>query len=226
MPCEPGDCRLNLVVSAYHPAARGGEVVVVGKENGPGTEAGGGGRLNAVVARSEAPLAIVRYRTTRRRTRRLPASFDRGDRVVYSQRLSRLLAGDALLIQAVQRTSIRDYAHYIANRVVIATRPGATQPSRLTRRIVSGSGRAAGNNGFNCTIGPSAFSSPCRRRKAGLALIKKAPTDRRGRARPLYVNLTSRSFPKRSQPARGTTHEAARVLRGGAVRVVRLRGER
>jgi hypothetical protein len=223
-PCEPDGCRLNLVVDSHHPAASGGEVVVVGKDTDSRTQAGGGARLNAVLARSEAPLAIVRRRTTRRRTRLLPASFAGGNRVVYSQKLSGVRAGDVLLIQAVQRTSVRSYAHYLGNRVVIAARPEATQPNRLTRRIVSGSGRATGNNGFNCTIGPSAFSSPCRRRKAGLALIKRTPIDRDGLARPLYVNLTARSFPKLSQPAKRPRYKPARVLSGGSLRVVLLRG--
>ena len=66
--------------------------------------------------------------------------------------------------------------------------------------------------------------SPCRRRKAGLALIKRTPIDRDGLAQPLYVNLTARSFPKRSQPARRPGYKAARVLSGGSLRVVLLRG--
>jgi hypothetical protein len=161
--------------------------------------------------------------TGRRRTRKLPASFEAGRRVVYSQRMARLHAGDVLLVRASQRTAIERHRYYIGNRVVIATRPRAKRPGRLTRRIVSSGGTATGSNGFNCTPGPSAFRSPCVRKKAGLAFIERTPRRGRGRIRPLYVNLVSRSFPKVGN-APGS-YPPARVLSGGRLVVRRLRAE-
>jgi hypothetical protein len=162
--------------------------------------------------------------TTRRRARKLPASFNAGRRVVYSQRMNGLLAGDVLLVRASQRTAIERHRHYIGNSVVIASRRLARRPGRLTRRSVSSGGRATGSNGFNCTLGPSAFRSPCLRKKAGLAFIERTPRGRRGRIRPLYVNLVSRTFPKVGK-APGS-YPPARVLSGGRLTVRRFRAER
>lgn len=224
LPCRPRECHLNMVVDAHHPSARGGEVVILGADRPDGSVERGLGRLNAVIARAGADVTGVRRRTNRRRTRRLPASFHGGYRVVYSQRMRSLRAGDVLLVRATQRTAIQGYAHFLANRIVIATRPRARRPGPLARRIVSPAGTASGTNGFNCTLGPSAFRTPCLRRKPGLAFIKRTPRDRKGRTRPLYVNLVSRGFPKLVQPARGS-YPPARVLSGGGLSVRRLRAE-
>ena len=146
-----------------------------------------------------------------------------GRRVVYSQRMERLRAGDVLLVRARQRTAIKRHRYFIGSRVVIATRPRARRPGRLTRRIVSPNGAATGSNGFNCTLGPSGFRTPCLRKKAGLAVIERTPRRGRGRIRPLYVNLVSRSFPKVGNVP--GSYPPARVLSGGRLAVTRLRAE-
>ena len=105
---------------------------------------------------------------------------------------------------------------------MIGTKPSAIGPSRLSRRIVSRSGLATETTGFNCTIGSSAFQSPCVAVKAGMAEIERPVKDKRGRPVPLYVNLVTRGFPKLAQ-ARG--HPPARVLDGGGLTVRRLRTE-
>ena len=222
LPCRPAACRLNMVLGAHHPRAEGGEVVVVGADQPDGTVEGGKGRLGAAVARAGGSVGGVVMRTARRRARRLPASFAGGQRVVYSQRLGDLAAGDVLLVRARQRTRIRELPYFVAAKVVIATRPNARVPGPLTRRIVTRRGTATETNGFNCTVGPSAFRSPCLTKKAGLAVIKRAPKDRRGRERPLYVNLVSRTFPKLAQARRGE-YAPARILSGGRLVVTRLR---
>ena len=226
LPCRPRACRLNMVVDAHNRRARGGEVVVVGtaKPRPGGITKGEGARLNAAIARDGARVRSVRRTATRRRTRKLPASFDAGRRVVYSQRMNRLRAGDVLLVRARQRTAIKRHTYYIGSKVVIGARRRARQPGRLTRRIVYPSGRATRGNGFNCTLGPSAFQSPCLGKKAGLAFIKRTPRRGNNRIRPLFVNLVSRSFPK-VEKAPGS-YPPARVLSGGQLVVTRLRAER
>jgi hypothetical protein len=131
LPCRPRACRLNMLVDAHHRRARGGEVVLVGADKPDGSIKGGLARLNASIASDGANVTSVDRRTTRRRTRTLPASFDGGYQVVYSQRMNGLRAGDVLLVRAGQRTAIERYAYFIANRVVIATRPGERWPGRL-----------------------------------------------------------------------------------------------
>jgi hypothetical protein len=224
LPCRPRACRVNMVVDAHNRRARSDEVVVVGTAKPGGIAKGDGARLNVAIARDGARVGSVVRSTGRRRTRNLPASFDAGRRVVYSQRMERLRAGDVLLVRATQRTAIKRHRYYIGNKVVIATRPRARRPGRLTRRIVAPGGAATGSNGFNCTLGPSAFRSPCLRKKAGLAVIERTPRTRRGRIRPLYVNLVSRSFPKVANES--GSYPPARVLSGGQLAVRRLRALR
>jgi hypothetical protein len=104
--------------------------------------------------------------------------------------------------------------YFVGEQVVVATERDATHPSALTRRIVAPGGTATEVNGFNCTRGPTAFSSPCLGRKGGLVVIRRTP------ARPLFVILRSRGFPKLAQAKR---YPPLRILRGGGLTVTRLR---
>ncbi len=221
LPCRPEECRLNLVVDASHRNAQGGEVVVVGADRPDGSVEGDKARLSAVTKRAGSEVQVTTRSTSTRRTRKLPASFSRGHRVVYSQALGRLRGGDVLLIRARQRTAIRLAPYFVAAQVVISTRRDGTHPSNLASRVISRSGTATETNGFNCTLGPSAFRTPCLTTKAGMAIVERAPRTRRGTPRKLYVNLVSRAFPKLSQ-ARGS-YPPARILRGGGLVVKRLR---
>jgi hypothetical protein len=219
LPCPADGCRLNMLVDAFEKGARANQVVVVGADQEDGSVEGGKARLSAAV--SHGRIEIEERRTTNIRDATLPASFSGGKTVVYSQRLGRLARGDVLLVRSAQRTAIRRLPYFISNQIVIGTRPTATGPSRLTRRVVSRSGLATETTGFNCTIGASAFSSPCRGIKAGLVTIERNPVDKRGRRVALYVNVVSRGFPKLAQAR--ASFPPARVRRGGALTVRRLR---
>ena len=222
LPCPADGCRLNMLIDAFERGARSKQYVVVGSDQEDGSVEGGKARLSAAV--SEGRLEIEKRRTTNVRDATLPASFSGGKTVVYSQRLGNLARGDVLLVRSAQRTAIRRLPYFISNQIVIGTRPKATGPSRLSRRVVSRSGLATETTGFNCTTGASAFSSPCRGVKAGLATIDRAPEDRRGRPVPLYVNVVSRGFPKLAQAR--ASFPPARVRKGGGLTVRRLRVSR
>ena len=215
LPCLPAKCRLNMLLRAHHPDARGGEVVVVGADQPDGSVEGGKARLSAAVVRAGADVREARKKTAKRRVRRLPASFDAGQRVVYSQRLRGLEEGEVLLTSARVRTAIRRLPYFVATKIVIATRPTARRPKQLASRYATRKGTATETNGFNCTVGPSAFQSPCLTKKEGLVVITRTPK------RPLYVNVVSRTFPKVAQ-ARMGSYPPARVLRGGGLHVTRL----
>ena len=81
-------------------------------------------------------------------------------------------------------------------------------------------GRLTAANGFNCTQGPSHYRTPCRSVKSGVIAIRHSPVDRRGRPRPLYVNLVSRSKPKHTAALEG---DFARIESRGFLDVVRYR---
>jgi len=222
LPCRPGRCRLNMVLSAHHPNRRGGEVVVVGADRPDGSIEGGKGRLNAAVLRAGSGVEAVHLESDRRRVRRLPASFEGGQRVVYSRRIAKPAAGDILLVRARERVRIRALPYFVGSKVVVTGRRNAIRPGARTRRILSRRGTATETNGFNCTPGPSAFRSPCTVSKAGLVVVERTPRDRRGRRVPLFVNVVSRTFPKRAQAVRGS-FPPARILPGGGLDVALLR---
>ena len=123
-------------------------------------------------------------------------------------------------MQADQYTAIQGLPYFVSNQIVVSTRRNAYKPSSLTRRVISRSGLASETTGFNCTLGPSAFRSPCHSIKAGMATVERTPTTKSGKRKPIYVNLVTRSFPKLAQ-ARG--YPAAHVVGGGGLIVRRLR---
>ena len=219
LPCKADACRLNMLLDASHRKATSNQYVVVGSDQPDGSVEGGKARLSAAV--SNGAVEVGKSSTTRIRDKTLKASFSGGKTVVYSQRLGNLQRGDVLLVNSKQRTAISGLPYFISNQIVIGTKPGATGPSRLSRRIVSRSGLATETTGFNCTIGSSAFQSPCVAVKSGLATIERPVKDKRGRPVPLYVNLVSRGFPKLAQAR--ASFPPARVLKGGGLRVQRLR---
>ena len=219
LPCRPSACRLNMVVDAHHRSAEGGELVIVGGQDEDGSLNRGMGRLNAVVERRRSVVTRVRRTATRRLVRRIPASFHGGRRAVYALRMGHLEAGDVLLVRARQRTAIKRMPYFVGEQVVVGTERGATQPSALTRRIAAPGGTATARNGFNCTIGPSGYRSPCLGKKAGLVEIRRTPP------RPLYVVLRSIGFPKLAQ-AKRASYPPLRILRGGGLSVTRLRATR
>ena len=219
LPCPAKDCHLNLTLDASNHNASGDEFVVVGSDQPDGSVEGGKARVSATVSRGR--IKVDKRRTTRRINNKLPPSFEGGKRVIYSQRLDNLHRDDVLVIQADQRTAIENLPYFVSDQIVVTTRRDAFRPSSLTRRIVSRSGLASETTGFNCTLGNSAFQSPCPTRKAGMATIESVPKNRRGQPKTLYVNLVSRAFPKIAQAR--ATYQPARIVKGGSMTVTRLR---
>lgn len=218
LPCRPTSCRLNMAFDAWSPHAGDDEFVVVGADQPDGSVEGGKARLSAAV--SSGRIEVAKRSTDREVHTVVPASFEGGKTVVYSQRLDNLRAGDVLLVRADQHTAVKGLPYFVSDQVVVTTRRNATRPSALTRRAISRSGLASETTGFNCTLGPSAFRSPCHSIKAGMATVEATPKSKRGKAKPLFVNLVTRSFPKLAQ-ARG--YPPARIVEGGGLIVRRLR---
>jgi len=74
-------------------------------------------------------------------------------------------------------------------------------------------------NGFNCTHGASAYSSPCRTTKAGAVRIRHTIAQN-GHSIPLYLNVVCAGKAKRAQPQ---PNDAMHVLSDGALVVRRYR---
>lgn len=213
LPCRLARCHVNLVLDAHNPAARAGDLLVIGADRPDGSVEQDMGRLNAVVIPRGSDTHARRLRATRRIQTSLPEGAERsgGWRVVYSLKLSGLERGDVIAAAARAVTGIGPlhYSAFVSSQLIVAGGRASTHPFR---RDVNLKGLVTEANGFNCTQGPSAYQTPCVTRKAGVARIRRHPVDRHGRPRPLYLNLIMRSFPKLARAAPG---DAAAVLHGG-----------
>ena len=222
LPCRPGACRLNLVLEADHPHARHGQVVLVGADRPNGTVRQDKGRLNAILLHKRVP-APTRYRTAKRRSRSVPVapSGKNGRRVVYSQRVTNLKKGDVLEASARHLVTISSlpYPSFVGTDVILAHSRRSVLPKGIARDATSSHGRLTEQNGFNCTQGPSAYSDPCRTRKAG-ALRVQRDIARHGHPIPLYVNVVCAGKAKRASPR---PSDEMRILPRGSLVVRRFR---
>lgn len=195
LPCRPKRCHLNLLVSAHHPGARRGQVIVIGGDRPNGRIAQDKARLNAIVVRGDAQARVARATGRSRQARNL--RLGRGRRVVYSARLDQPRRGERLEVRGRFVASLRRLRHnaLLSAVLIAAPSPTATRPGPAAK-AVSVRGRLSEVNGFNCTKGPSGFSDPCRVVKAGFAKVRRNPSaipDLAGA--PLYVNLVARAEP-------------------------------
>jgi hypothetical protein len=223
LPCAPDECFLNLVASASHRNARPGNVLAVAADTPAGGVRGDRGRVNAVVLRGSG-LASDAGRSSELRSTKLPvaATGIGGRRVIYSLPLTNLRAGDAYLATAKQRMQIRHlpYNVFLGARLILAESPDAVVPGEFSRRVGRHAGQITERNGFNCTLGPSGYESPCLSRKAGLLEVAHNSVDQLGRPVTLYLNLVMAAAPKLAR-ARGRHN--ARPLPEGFIEARRYR---
>jgi hypothetical protein len=217
LPCDPRQCFINLVMDAANRKARPHQVVVLGGDRPDGSVEQDKGRLNAVLVHRHASANVMRSRTDNRRTGILPLDAGSpGREVVYSAELDGLRKGDKLVVGASQVADIGalTYPAFLSSNLVLAESPSATEPGSLARSVASLHGLLDEANGFNCTQGISAYTTPCQTVKVGVARIRQNP-----RA-PLYVSLVSRAKALLTAPSPG---DVAGIIPGGHLTVVRYR---
>jgi hypothetical protein len=200
LPCERRRCHLNLVVSAHHPRARPGHRLVIGVD-ARHSIVQDKGQLAAVVYR---PQAVERQgevlTTTERQRRRIPVGPRRTGqarrRVIYSQRLDPLRAGEQLMVdaRAVGRIGHLSYNALVQSQLILSRRPDAARRAGTPKAVGTMRGRFGVQNGFNCTQARSGHSNPCVIRKTGVMRIVRDARERpwredEGRLVPLYVSL-------------------------------------
>jgi hypothetical protein len=197
LPCLASGCHLNLVLDAYGPQAKDGNVVVVGGDRPDGMINPTGGRLNAIVIPpgqgAEATSAVAR--TPASATIPLGVKHESGyDNVVYSVELDGLEAGDVLDVNALQRTDISafDLPVFVGLKVILAGSPNGTEGKPA---YATDDGQFTPGNGVNCTQGPSPFKTPCSSYKTGVVTVTQTPLTNAGASKPLFVNVLSRTFP-------------------------------
>jgi hypothetical protein len=212
LPCPAKRCFFNLVLDAHNPRASAGDVIVVGGVKPNGAIPQDRGRINSVLFRP----ANARYpRPRHSRARRINAiPLDLKRYVVYSQKLRRLERGDQLAATAeiFTKEAGLPFSVRTSTQLILAERPNAVKPGPLAKRI-GGQGELTEANGFNCTRDKDV----CVTRKAGVLRVRRSAR-RKGRFRPMFVNVVMVSGAKRVKPGGGDRYE---VLRKGRLSVTR-----
>jgi hypothetical protein len=213
LPCPAAACRINLVVGASNRRAKPGELLVIGADTPSGGIVQDKGRISAALRRGPLPMPVA-VRTHHPRVDKVPvaAHGKRGRVSIASVRLGKLKRGTVIRARSSQLTSLRSlhYNAFIGTRLILATRPAAVRATPFVNKIATLDGTMTEQNGFNCTKGPSEFSSPCTTRKSGLTQLVRQPVRHPGGPVPLYVNLVVAAYPKLTRAGR---HDAVRVKR-------------
>lgn len=207
LPCPPKRCFVNLVLEASHPDAGADDILVVGGVKPNGNIPQDRGRINSVLFRPGA-ARYPRPRTLNDRLRSaIPLDLKR--HVVYSQRLSKLEAGDQLAVEATAFTQVEGlpYSVRTSAQLILAESRTAVRPGPLARRV-GGMGEISEANGFNCTRDRDV----CETRKVGV-LEARRDSRKKGRLRPLFVNLVMIAGAKRTDPGAQDRYEV--TAKGG-----------
>ena len=199
LPCAANACYANLVVGAHNRRARRGNRVVLGGDRPDGTVAQDKGRLNVVHARADVP-APTTHTSGDLVNSSLPLTEGKKEkrRVIHSVAIEAPRKGDVLAFDGGWLATVDQlpFNTFIGTRVIVAETPTSTDPVGVARSSVQLRGHASESNGFNCTQGPSGYSSPCIVSKAGAIRITRDVIDpATGAPGALYVNLVAAAKP-------------------------------
>jgi hypothetical protein len=147
----PGDSHINLVLSASHPRASRGDLLLVGENE-----------LTPVVDQDMAGIRVVRLRPGRQP----PQAPERDNNclvsgvpvakqqtLVFARRLDNLRQGEQLLVKARLTTdaSSLGYAARISSRIFLADDPSQVDPGGgVAGAVASWNGHVSKSTGFNC----------------------------------------------------------------------------
>ncbi len=199
LPCAPNACYVNMVLGASHPKARRGTRVVLGADRPDGGVVADKGRLNVIQRREEAPAPTTQT-TSEVVNDSLPLTEGKKvkRRVIHSIGIPGAVKGEVLSFDGGWLATVDQlpFNTFISTRVIVAESPTATESSGLARGSSQFRGDGTEANGFNCTQGPSGYSSPCTIAKAGaIRITRDAVDEATGVPVTLYVNLVSSAKP-------------------------------
>jgi hypothetical protein len=208
-----GDSYLNLVVSAHHPRAKRGHVLLIGQNEpgsggGPAYAKGDMGKINVVRYRGQPEPSGKVKSTTRIRNSQVP--IRKQPTVVYSLRLGDLRKDEQLLMQAKMKSSNpHAYKARVSTQVVLTDSANGTGLHGSARDYAALKGEIGKYNGCNCLPGDT-----CTTRKFGTLRMLKDVTA------PLFATLvvTSAAPP----PGHAQAGDTLKILSGGALTVTRL----
>ena len=173
--CAPGNCYVNLVLSADRSSAQDGDVVVVGSSDDSKRIHQGRTQLSSVLF-TGSDRAARTYRRGRPYKGRLKVGPDDSashPQVAYSLPLGGLRKGDQLVVEGRAVTGIGSLPYNITQRasLIFTNKPGSVKPNGT---IIETNPRLSADNGYGCTHGPSGHRNPCTVGKFGVVSVKKS----------------------------------------------------
>jgi hypothetical protein len=229
---DPGcqGCHLNLVVSAYHSSAGGGDRVVVGTDGDGGINQGKASISGAVFGSSPASFSDRKVMSSHGVVdHRIPVAAHNAShsrRVLLSVRLDNLRAGESLMVDAKAHVGISrlGYSTLMQSQLILSRKRGSTSRSGAPIAVASWDGKGDAQNGFNCTQGHSGYPNPCPIHKVGAIRIQKDATTHPSRGTgphiPLYLNLVTGAQAEYQRQRHWHPGDFA-VTQGGKMRVWR-----
>ncbi len=220
LPCPSGACSVNMLVTAFNPAAGSGEKVVVGSSDDNKRIHQGLAQLSSVRYRGKGkPSKVWRGGRARKTMPVVPDGSKPKRTVIYSAKVSRLKAGDQLVVDARAQAAINRLPYNVFQRteVVFAKTKKST---KAFGKPLDTTARVSASSGFNCTQKKSAHARNCDIRKTGVLSVKKNVKG------PFYVNLVAgqQAVGIDTQTRRWRSGHSSRVQKGGYVRVERYSG--
>jgi hypothetical protein len=184
LPCAPGNCYVNLVLSADRSSAQDGDVVVVGSSDDNRRIHQGRSQLSSILfAGSDRPERTYRRGSPYKRKLEVrPDDSASHPQVAYSLPLGGLRAGDQLVVEGKAVTGIGSLPYNVTQRasLIFTNKPGSVKPNG---KIIETNPRLSADNGYGCTQGPSGHRNPCTIVKNGIVSVKKSSR------KPWFINF-------------------------------------
>jgi len=222
LPCPADACYVNMILGASHKKAKPTNRVVLGADNPDGSVKKDKGRLNVVQTRATvpAPVAIESHDLVNT-SLPLTEPDKQRRRSVYSVPLEAPRKGEVIAFDSsfgINITKLR-FNTFVSSKVIVATTPTETDPSKLAKSSAPLRANATESNGFNCTLGRSGYRNPCTVIKAGATRIIRDVVDEYGLPGTLYLNVVASSKPLLTESVPGAP--VATLLPASGLRVLR-----
>jgi hypothetical protein len=199
LPCPPDRCFVNLLLSAHNHKARRGEYVVLGGDRPDGSLEQDKGRLTVIQAHDSVRAPAV-FTNAALLHHRLPLTVADSDkrRIVYAMPIVAPLRGEVLAfdVKFVSAISALPFNTFVTSRVILASGPFKTKPTKKAKTSIRFQGQATEANGFDCTLGPSGYANPCITHKTGAIRFRRDVVhEKAGTPATLWLNVIAGAKP-------------------------------
>lgn len=221
LPCNQGDCHMNVVASASHGSAQRGDKVVIGSSDDDRDIQQNRGSLNGLRLRpgnAGKPDPLISRQREVKAIKVVNENANEDTVVVYSVALRNVKAGDQFYMDSLLQTRISNlnYNARFATQVIVADSPRAIKTGQIANRSTQFKTEIGKKNGLTCTQGSSGHKGPCTIRKVGAVIFERDAEDT------VYLNLISESEAQINQGQNYRPGSKAAVSKKGFIRAYRF----